>query len=127
LKSLVEHLDPHYRNAIEFRHRSWWRAAVSRRFRERGLIFCSVSGPRLPDELITTGEILYLRFHGRSRWYRYNYSPNELADWAAKIAANGAREAWIYFNNDREGHAIENARELRALLSNGPAEARSSG
>ncbi len=28
--------------------------------------------------------------------------------------ASGAREAWIYFDNDSEGFAIKNARELSA-------------
>lgn len=116
LKSLTEQLDPAYRNAVEFRHRSWWRPAVYRRLGERGLIFCSVSGPRLPDELITTGDTLYVRFHGRSRWYRHNYSPDELTEWTTKILQSGAREVWIYFNNDREGFALQNARELRAQL-----------
>jgi uncharacterized protein YecE (DUF72 family) len=36
----------------------------------------------------------------------------ELSEWANKIAASGAREAWIYFDNDREGFAIKNAQEL---------------
>lgn len=116
LKSLIEQLDPRYRDAIEFRHRSWWREAVYRRLRAGGLIFCSVSGPRLPEELVRTSDILYVRFHGRSRWYRHNYSPNEPADWAKKIRQSGAREARVYFNNDREGFAIENARELRRQL-----------
>jgi uncharacterized protein YecE (DUF72 family) len=116
LKSLTEQLDPSYHNAIEFRHRSWWRQSVYQRLREHRLIFCSISGPRLPEELVRTSDILYLRFHGRSRWYRHNYSPNELAEWTEKILQSGAREAWIYFNNDREGFAIQNARELRRQL-----------
>jgi hypothetical protein len=27
---------------------------------------------------------------------------------------SGARDAWIYFDNDRDGFAIKNAQELRA-------------
>jgi uncharacterized protein YecE (DUF72 family) len=33
-----------------------------------------------------------------------------------KIEASGAREAWIYFDNDREGFAIKNAQTLSGLL-----------
>src|ERR1043165_1321190 len=52
LASIARQLDPRYRNAIEFRHKSWGREAVYRSFREPGVIFCSVSAPRLPDELV---------------------------------------------------------------------------
>ena len=116
LKSIVTQLDPAYRHAVEFRHKSWWRQAVFRAFERRGLIFCSVSSPRLPADLIKTSDLLYVRFHGTSRWYRHDYSREELAVWADKIGSSGAREAWIYFNNDREGFAIKNARELLRML-----------
>jgi uncharacterized protein YecE (DUF72 family) len=68
----------------------------------------------LPDELVKTNEVLYARLHGRSRWYRHDYTAEELSEWAGKIAGSGAREAWIYFDNDREGFAIKNAQELIA-------------
>ncbi|HEX7858909.1 MAG TPA: DUF72 domain-containing protein [Verrucomicrobiae bacterium] len=116
LKSIVTQLDPAHRNAVEFRHKSWWRAAVYRAFTKRGLIFCSTSGPRLPDELVKTSEVVYVRFHGVSRWYRHNYSKAELSAWAEKIRASSAKEVWIYFNNDREGYAIKNGKALRRML-----------
>ncbi len=112
LKSITSQLDPVFQNAVEFRHNSWWRERAYDAFRERGLIFCTVSAPRLPDELVQTSEVVYARLHGRDRWYRHNYSAEELTGWANKIVHSGAREAWIYFDNDRDAFAIENAREL---------------
>jgi uncharacterized protein YecE (DUF72 family) len=116
LKSILAQLDPAHRNAVEFRHKSWWRKAVYRAFEKKNLIFCSVSGPRLPDELIKTSDVLYIRMHGTKRWYRHDYSRAELTLWADRIRATGAREVWIYFNNDREAFAIKNAKTLRRLL-----------
>jgi uncharacterized protein YecE (DUF72 family) len=116
LKSIVTQLDPALRNAIEFRHKSWWRKAVYRALEKRGLIFCCVSAPRLPDDLIRTSETIYVRLHGRSRWYRHDYTDEELSIWADKIDQSGAREAWIYFDNDRDAFAIKNARTLIAML-----------
>lgn len=81
-----------------------------------GLIFCSASGPRLPDELVKTSDTVYVRFHGVKRWYRYDYSREELVAWAEKIKTSGAKEAWVYFNNDRDGYAIKNAKALCRLL-----------
>src|SRR4051812_33750174 len=56
LKSIVHQLDPSFRHAVEFRHKSWWRTAVYRAFEKRDLTFCSVSSPRLPPALIRTND-----------------------------------------------------------------------
>ncbi len=116
LKSIVSQLDATHRNAVEFRHKSWWRKSVYRAFEKAGLIFCSVSGPRLPEELVRTADVLYVRFHGRPKWYRHDYPAAELEGWADRIRSSGAREAWIYFNNDHDGFAIKNAAMLAKYL-----------
>ena len=85
-------------------------------FRETGTIFCSVSAPRLPDELIKTADDIYVRFHGVTKWYRHDYTKGELAVWAKRIADSGAKNVWAYFNNDRDGYAIKNARTLSRML-----------
>lgn len=116
LKSLMAQLDPAYRTVVEFRHKSWWRSSVFAAFRERKLIFCAVSAPRLPEDFPECQEILYLRLSGTTRWYLHDYSAEELTLWADRIVASGAKEAWIYFNNDRQGFAIKNALKLRRIL-----------
>jgi uncharacterized protein YecE (DUF72 family) len=70
----------------------------------------------LPDELIKTADDVYVRFHGTKRWYQHDYTREELEIWAGRIHASGARRAWLYFNNDRNGYAIKNGRTLRKLL-----------
>ena len=57
-----------------------------------------------------------MRFHGTERWYRHDYTAEELAIWAERIRASGAKRIWAYFNNDRECYAIKNARALHRLL-----------
>jgi uncharacterized protein YecE (DUF72 family) len=120
LKRIVEQLDPRRRNVVEFRHRSWWNDRVYTAFREAGVIFCSCSGPRLPDELVTTADDIYIRFHGTKQWYRHDYSDDELKVWADRIKASGAKRVWAYFNNDRQGYSIKNARQLLKMLSGKP-------
>jgi uncharacterized protein YecE (DUF72 family) len=105
LDAIVDQLDPARRNVVEFRHASWWNEQVYRSFQKAGIIFCSCSGPRLPDELIRTADEVYVRLHGPKRWYRHDYSRSELAIWADRIRASGAKRAWIYFNNDNDAHA----------------------
>jgi uncharacterized protein YecE (DUF72 family) len=117
LNSIVSQLDPARRNAVEFRHKSWWNEDVYGAFRKAGIIFCSCSGPRLPDELVRTADEVYVRLHGPERWYRHNYSDDELLKWASRIKDSGARRAWIYFNNDYDAHAPRNAKTLHRMLS----------
>jgi uncharacterized protein YecE (DUF72 family) len=117
LGRIIEQLDPRHRNVVEFRHRSWWNEKVYRAFEQSKTIFCSTSAPRLPDELVKTADNIYIRFHGTSRWYRHDYTREELAIWTDRIAASRAKRVWAYFNNDREGYAIKNARELLRQLT----------
>jgi len=116
LDRILSQLDPARRNVVEFRHRSWWDERVYAAFRATGTIFCSCSGPRLPDEVVTTADEVYIRFHGVKQWYRHDYSAEELAVWAGRIKASGAGRIWAYFNNDRNGYSIKNARTLLRQL-----------
>jgi uncharacterized protein YecE (DUF72 family) len=116
LNDIVSQLDPARRNVVEFRHASWWNEEVYSAFRKAGIIFCSCSGPRLPDELVRTADEVYIRLHGPKRWYRHDYSKAELAVWAERIRASGAKRAWVYFNNDNDAHAPKNAITLRRML-----------
>ena len=120
LNGILSQLDPARRNVVEFRHTSWWNDTVYSAFRQTGTIFCSCSGPRLPDHLVRTADEVYLRLHGPERWYRHDYSKDELKIWADKIRASGATRAWIYFNNDYEGFAPKNALAMRRLLKKRP-------
>lgn len=120
LKRIVAQLDPAHRNVVEFRHRSWWRDPVYRALLDRGIAFCAVSAPRLPESFPAHQPLLYVRFSGRTQWYRHDYSREELTAWAERIRASDAKEAWIYFNNDRQGHAIKNALMLRRMLRSSP-------
>lgn len=116
LTAILSQLDPARRNVVEFRHASWWNETVYAAFRQTGTIFCSCSGPRLPDELVRTADDVYLRLHGPERWYRHNYSTEELSTWAQRIRKSGAKRAWVYFNNDHEAYAPRNAAAMRQLL-----------
>ena len=116
LNDIVSQLDPARRNVVEFRHASWWNEEVYSAFREAGIIFCSCSGPRLPNVLIRTADEVYVRLHGPKRWYRHDYPKEELTVWADRIKASRAKRAWVYFNNDNDAYAPKNASALRRML-----------
>jgi uncharacterized protein YecE (DUF72 family) len=71
-----------------------------------------------PKEL--TADFTYVRFHGTGSRYGGNYPDEQLRAWTRLIRS---WEPWlsagfVYFNNDIGGHAIRNARSLRAMLKN---------
>ncbi len=119
LQRILDQLQPEFVNVVEFRHRSWWCPEVTSALRDAGVVFCSVSSPELPEELVETASVAYVRFHGRESWYRYRYSDEELAEWARRIKSAQAREFYLYFNNDYNANAVENCRKLRELLRAG--------
>jgi uncharacterized protein YecE (DUF72 family) len=112
LKRIVKQLNLNRRNVIEFRHKSWWNKEVYDTFRKHNIIFCSSSSPKLPDDLIQTADDIYIRFHGKSKWYKHHYTKQELAEWVKKIKKSKASHIWAYFNNDWEGNAVFNAKEF---------------
>lgn len=116
LHVILAQLDPRHRNVVEFRHKSWWNDDAINAFRVARAIFCSCSGPRLPDDLVKTADDVYIRFHGVKQWYQHDYTDAELDVWVQRIHRSGAKSVWAYFNNDRDGNAIKNAKRLAALL-----------
>ena len=117
LDGILSQLDPQVRNVIEFRHASWWNDEVFEKLKENNIIFCIVSAPDLPGNFIKTAKDIYVRFHGMD-WYNYNYSMAELKEYAEKTYKAKPRNAWIYFNNDLNACAPENALELMELMKN---------
>src|SRR5207237_10058127 len=62
-----------------------------------------------------TGGFRYLRFHGATGKYRGRYGRRALAPVARDLAA-WRGDAYVFFNNDRFGHAIRDALDLSGLL-----------
>lgn len=116
LKEFVSNLSPDYKNVIEFRHESWYVEKVYELLRSQNVIFCVVSSAKVPKTIVETCETLYFRFHGLTGGYRYNYSEEELEEWAKVLKRAEAREGYVYFNNDYEAYAVHNCLRLQELL-----------
>ena len=70
----------------------------------------------MPPTVVATNPTVYGRFHGLTSGYRYFYQEAELKEWAANLTQLQAEDYFIYFNNDYQAHAVDNARRLRELL-----------
>jgi uncharacterized protein YecE (DUF72 family) len=120
--------------AVEVRHRSWQQRAVRHFLQAANLDFCNIDQPLVSYPMgatrWVTGTRGYLRCHGRHKeaWfefgddsqarYDYLYSPEELADLAARTRElmGKARETYVIFNNHPAGQAVANALELSHIL-----------
>jgi uncharacterized protein YecE (DUF72 family) len=106
------------RLVFEFRHESWFSDEVYRLLSSHGAALCNADSPRYPRRAVTTADFVYFRFHGRTRLFASDYSKGELAEEAKKMRRilQEGQDVYVYFNNDAEGHAVENTRTLTAMM-----------
>ena len=112
---------PEVRHAVEFRHASWFDDAVARLLDRADVAICRSDAPRWPLWDRTTGGFTYVRLHGHDRIYASPYDDAALDRWARRVEgwlADGL-DAYVYFDNDMEGAAPENALALIARLGAG--------
>ena len=118
LASFIAVLPQGRRYVFEFRHESWYTGAVYDILEENGCAFCIHDHQDAPSPQRVTADFVYVRFHGQKGGYEGKYPSAGMSDWADTIVGCRERELDVYgyFNNDFHGYAIENARELLALL-----------
>ena len=102
------------RMAVEFRDVSWFRKDVIEFLREIGATFVSIDAP-IGRWIDTSNGIIYLRLHGRTEWYAYEYSDEELIEIAKQVIDLSPKAVYIFFNNDH--WMLENARKMLIILT----------
>lgn len=110
-------LSSSHRWVLEVRHPSWQVPAVYEALASRGVALCVPVGGAVQPDLVTTAAFTYVRMHaGRESGGRFG--DEELAGWAGRVRAlaRSGKDVYVYFNNDREGHAPRDAGRLRHLL-----------
>jgi uncharacterized protein YecE (DUF72 family) len=118
LQDFLSSLPLQYQHVIEFRHESWIDEAVFDILQRHNVGLCVFDMPGFSCPLVATSDLAYVRFHGSEGLYSSRYSDEELSEWARKIAGleQHIKTRYIYFNNDAQAFAVENARTLRNLL-----------
>jgi len=119
LEGFLSSLPQGLKHVFEFRHESWLDDGVFDLLRRCGVGFCAFDMPDLTTPLLATADFAYFRFHGSQWLYGGCYSDEELGEWARRFTALGreVKEVYIYFNNDAEGFAVQNAFTLTQLLA----------
>ena len=118
LSQIIENMDKGFDNVIEFRHASWWRPDVMKVLKENSIAFCSISYPGLPDDVHKTSTTMYYRFHGVPKLYLSSYSDAQLENVVAQLKKKrNADNVYVYFNNDIEVAAVDNAQTVQQLAT----------
>jgi uncharacterized protein YecE (DUF72 family) len=105
------------RHVLEFRHPSWYVTETQAVLYAHGAVMClhDMRGSAIFEPVDTP--FVYVRFHGPSGKYVGRYDTPRMQYWAELLAAQwrAGRDVFAYFNNDADGMAVVNARELQAL------------
>jgi uncharacterized protein YecE (DUF72 family) len=117
--ALVEAADAvRYRHAFEVRHPSYFHDEFYAILREHrcGFVVADTAG-KFPYAEEVTADFVYVRLHGSRELYASGYTNDELDAWARKIAgwrgpSGGARDVYVYFDNDAKVHAPFDAARL---------------
>jgi uncharacterized protein YecE (DUF72 family) len=126
LAMLPERLQPGSRHrlhhVIEMRDPRGYEPWVIDLLRQYNVTLCIHDMRGLEPPLITIGPIIYVRFHGYGVKYGGSYPSEVLEEWATWLrgALATGRDAYIYFNNDVDGHAVFDAERLRILVDGEP-------
>jgi uncharacterized protein YecE (DUF72 family) len=117
LREFLAVLPPERRWVMEFRHPSWHTPVVYELLGQRGVALCIPVGGRVQPELVTTARFTYVRMHAGAG-SGGGFTLEQLRLWAGRLRGlrRAGIEAYVYFNNDRGGHAPRDALELRRRL-----------
>jgi uncharacterized protein YecE (DUF72 family) len=102
------------RFALEWRHIDWFDDEHVSWANSLGMTLVSVDAPKFPRTIFTSQGRVYLRIHGRDKWYDYRYSTSQLSGMAKKIRNAHPKDVYVFFNNDE--WMLENGRDLKRYL-----------
>ena len=117
LERFVGMLPTDTRFTLEFRHDSWLVPAVFELLRAHRIALCIPDHPKMPKSLEITSDFTYIRMHLPP--HGLGYGERALQPWADRLigwSRNGL-DVFVYFNNDMEGHAINDATTLISLVA----------
>jgi len=118
-RQFCEFLNRDLRHALEVRHDSWISDRLFASLRQYNVALCVAdTAGRYPFQQVVTADFMYVRLHGSTKLYGSNYSEEDLRVWAEKIKSWGM-DTFVYFDNDFEGQAVQNAKRLKDLLATG--------
>lgn len=104
---------------FEFRDQSWMNDTALDILQENNAAFCmyDLAGYQSPIEV--TADFVYIRLHGPAdQKYEGKYDQDQLAQWVERIKewSDDGKDVYLYFDNDEQGFAPQNALELKDMV-----------
>jgi uncharacterized protein YecE (DUF72 family) len=104
------------RFAFEARHDSWFKETNIQWIKKLGLTFISIDSPKIQNAIFNNNGTIYLRMHGRNKWYSHYYTDEELIEIKSNILQSGKiNKLYIFFNNDND--MLVNAQKMKLILN----------
>lgn len=106
--------------AVECRNRDWIGDELTDVLDRHDAALCLADMPRCSTTEPNASSFVYVRRHGPTGHYQERYSGAVIRKDAARVREwlDAGRDVFVYFNNDIEGYAVENARELIEAVEN---------
>ncbi len=112
----------HFRHAVEFRHKSWFRDDVYNLLEANNVSFCWSITQYVTTPTKVTSDFIYTRMVGERDITKFNETQkdrskqmNEMSD-AVKSSIGSVDDAFIFFNNHFAGFGPESVNEFKRLL-----------
>ena len=118
LAGFLPRLPSGYHYTIEFRDPGWYDEQIYTILKSYNVALCLHDFARRTITPVITADFGYLRLHGPDGRYGGSYSDarlKEIADILLQMAHH-LKHIFVYFNNDTDGYAVQNARTLTTLL-----------
>lgn len=117
LEQFLKRLPKKFSHALEFRHPDWIGPETFELLREHNVASIAISSLRMPMDTTVTADFIYIRFHGLVGGAKHDYTREELEPWAKFVReqAEAGRNSYVYFNNDVNVRAPDNARMLMEM------------
>ena len=117
LESFLRRLPQTLAHAVEFRHPDWFCDQTFDLLQKYNVASVSMSSLRMPMNFSVTADFVYIRFHGLAGGPHHDYTKDELTPWAKHICDQAAanKDIYVYFNNDLNVRAPNNAKLLMEM------------
>ena len=99
---------------VEFRNTAWLCDEMYDLLTRYGAALCLADMARCPITEPNDASFVYVRRHGPGGRYRGCYSSSQITADAQRVHEwlRGGKDVFVYYNNDVDGHAVDNACQL---------------
>jgi len=122
MENFVSSLEPKFRHAIEFRHKSWFTPETYKLLEKNNIAMAWSINQYLETPAEVTADFTYLRMVGTREITKFDGIQKEMKEemekWAKELREKRASisDAFVFFNNHFAGFGPESVNEFRRLL-----------